>query len=83
MGEVELVLTSDSLRRMNKQRPSESQQISDKDWERIPASVKQLVLDMAQRLAKIEQQLVELQTENQLLRKQINRTSNNSSQAPS
>ena len=78
-----MVLNSDSLRRMNEQRPPESQQISDKDWERTPASAKQLVLDMAQRLAKIEQQLVELQAENQLLREQINRTSNNSSQAPS
>jgi len=37
-----------------------------------------LVLDMAQRVAKIQQQLVEPQAENQLLREQIKRTSNNS-----
>jgi len=68
---------------MNEQRPPESQQISDKDWEQTPANVKQLVLELVQRLAKIEQQLAELQVENQRLREQVNRTSNNSSQAPS
>ncbi len=80
---VELESCSDSLRRMNEQRPPHTQQISDSDWERTPASVKQLVVDMAQRLAAIEQQLAELQAQNQLLREQINRTSKNSSQAPS
>lgn len=68
---------------MNEQRPPDTEQITDEDWERTPASVKQLVMDMAQRLAKIERQLVELQAEKQLLKEQINRTSNNSSQAPS
>jgi transposase len=62
---------------MNEQRPPLSQNISDEDWERTPASVKQLVLEMQERLAKIEQQLVEVQAENQLLTEQINRTSNN------
>jgi transposase len=52
---------------MNEQRPPHTQQISDSDWERTPASVKQLVVDMAQRLAAIEQQLAELQAQNQLL----------------
>ncbi len=64
---VELESCSDSLRRMNEQRPPHTQQISDSDWERTPASVKQLVVDMAQRLAAIEQQLAELQAQNQLL----------------
>ena len=68
---------------MNEQRPPETEQITNKDWERTPASVKQLVMEMQERLALIEQQLSELQAENQLLREQINRTSNNSSQAPS
>lgn len=67
---------------MNEQRLPHNQQISDEDWERTPASVKQLVLEMAQRLAAIEQQLAELQAQNQLLTEQINRTSKNSSQAP-
>lgn len=83
VGEVELLLNSDSLRRMNEQRLSLSQQISDSDWERTPASVKQLVLEMAQRLGEIEQQLGSLQAENELLKEQSNRTSKNSSQAPS
>lgn len=38
---------------MNEQRPPQSQLISDADWEQTPASVKQLVMDMAQRLAKL------------------------------
>ncbi len=80
---MELAPGSDSLRRMNEQRPPDTEQITDLDWERTPTSVKQLVMDMAQGLAKIEQQLVELQAENQLLKEQINRTSNNSSQASS
>ncbi len=75
---------------MSEQRPPQSQQIVNADWEQTPASVKQLVIEMAQRLGLIEQQLselqaqnIELQAENQVLREQINRTSNNSSQAPS
>lgn len=68
---------------MNEQRPPDRQQITDEEWERTPPRVKQLVMDMAQRLATIERQLVELQAENKLLKEQINRTSNNSSQAPS
>jgi len=68
---------------MNEQRPRYSEQIADTEWERTPASVKQFVMEMAQQLAKIEQHLGELQAENQLLREQIKRTSNNSSQAPS
>jgi len=83
MVEVEFAPGSDSLRRMNEQRPLESQQISDEDWERTPARVKQSMLELVQRLAKIEHELAELQAENQLLREQVNRTSNNSSQAPS
>ena len=83
MVDVEFAPGSDSLRTMNEQRPPDTEQITNSDWEQTPASVKQLVIDMAQRLALIEQQLVELQAENQLLREQINRTSNNSSQAPS
>ena len=82
MVDVDLEPNFGNLRSMNEQRPPDSQQITDSDWERTPASVKQLVMDMAQRLAKMEQQLAELQAENQLLREQINRTSNNSSQAP-
>lgn len=68
---------------MNEQRPPHSQQIANEDWERTPASVKQLVTDIAQRLVEIEQKLAELQAENQLLKEQSNCTSNNSSQAPS
>lgn len=64
MVDVELVPGSDSLRAMNEQRPPDTEQITDKDWERVPAGVKQLVMDMAQRLALIEQQLSELQAEN-------------------
>ena len=47
------------------------------------ASVKQLVEEMRERLVKLEQLVAELQAENQLLKEKINRTSTNSSQAPS
>ena len=59
------------------------QQISSDDWERTPASVKQLVEEMAQRLGQLEKKLAELQAEQQLLTEKTNRTSSNSSQAPS
>lgn len=80
--DVESEPCSDSLVSMHKQRPPYSQQISNEDWERTPASVRQLVEDMAQRLNQLEQQLTELQAQNQLLLEQINRTSSNSSQSP-
>jgi len=49
---VELVPGSDSLRTMNEQCPPDTEQITDSDWEQTPALVKQLVMDMAQRLAR-------------------------------
>jgi transposase len=79
---VESEPDSDSLKRMNEQRPPGSQ-ITEADWERTPDSVKQVLMEMAQRLGEIEQQLASLQAENELLKEQSNRTSKNSSQAPS
>jgi len=51
----------------------------DEDWERTPASVKQL--RWSERLAKIEQQLVEVQAEKSTI-EQINRTSNSLASSP-
>ncbi len=64
--------------------------ISQVDWEQTPASVKQLVETLVQRLTRLEVEVQQLQAENQqlcaenqLLREQFNRTSANSSQPPS
>lgn len=68
---------------MEEQHPPHSQQIANADWELTPASVKQLVEEMRERLVKLEQLVASLQAENQLLKEKTNRTSTNSSSAPS
>lgn len=68
---------------MDEQGPGNSQQIAQEDWERTPTSVKQMVEQMSQRLVKLEQEVAELKSQNQLLLEQVNRKSSNSSQAPS
>ena len=57
--------------------------ISPEDWERTPASVKQLVKQLMQRLDNLENQYQNLQNQYQLLQEQLNRNSSNSSQSPS
>lgn len=68
---------------MDEHCPGYALQISQEDWERTPASVKQLVKEMQERLGQLEKNLNELQAQQQLLKEKTNRTSSNSSQAPS
>jgi len=60
-----------------------SEQISEEDWEKTPASVKQLVSNLLQRIEQLEQQYKQLHEEYQNLKEQVNRNSGNSSQPPS
>ena len=68
---------------MDKQCPSYTDAIPTEDWERTPASVKQLVVELGERLGRLEQQHQDLQNQQQLLQEQLNRNSSNSSQSPS
>ncbi|MEH1790980.1 MAG: IS66 family transposase [Nostoc sp.] len=58
-------------------------EISSWDWEKTPASVKQLVERMRQEKKESEQRLADLEAKYQELLEKINRTSKNSSSAPS
>lgn len=68
---------------MEEQRQSYLQQIAPEDWERTPASVKELVEEMARRIEALETQLAEILTVQQQLSEKVNRTSKNSSTPPS
>lgn len=68
---------------MEEPRPSYLEQISRQDWERTPASVKELVMEMALRIESLEKQLAEVLTVQQQLLEKANRTSKNSSSPPS
>lgn len=68
---------------MEEQRPNSVELIPNADWEKMPASAKRLVEELALRVTQLEEQLGALQTENELLREQLKRTSANSSQPPS
>ncbi|MEH2449382.1 MAG: transposase, partial [Nostoc sp.] len=58
-------------------------EISDSDWEKTPANVKQLVEKMGQHIKESEEKLAELEAKQQELLEKINRTSKNSSSPPS
>ncbi|MDR9894511.1 DUF6444 domain-containing protein [Aetokthonos hydrillicola Thurmond2011] len=58
-------------------------EIPNSDWEKTPASVKELVEKLGQRIKESEQELAEKVTENQKLEEKINTTSKNSSSPPS
>jgi hypothetical protein len=58
-------------------------EISDSDWEKTPANVKELVEKMGQHIKKSEEKLAEQEVKHQELLEKINRTSKNSSSAPS
>lgn len=58
-------------------------EIPNSDWEKTPASVKELVEKMGQRINTSEKELADQQAKNQELLEKINRTSNNSSSPPS
>jgi hypothetical protein len=58
-------------------------EISDLDWEKTPASVKQLVEKMGQHIKQSEKELTDLKAQQQELLEKSNRTSKNSSSPPS
>ena len=58
-------------------------EISDSDWEKTPASVKQLVEKMGQCIKQSEKRLADLEAKQQELLEKINRSSKNSSSPPS
>ncbi|BAZ03191.1 transposase IS66 (plasmid) [Tolypothrix tenuis PCC 7101] len=58
-------------------------EISDSDWEKTPASVKQLVEKMEQYIKESDKRFADLEAKYQELLEKINRTSKNSSSAPS
>jgi transposase len=57
--------------------------ISPEEWAQVPASVSSLIEELVRRMARLEQEMLELRAENERLREQIGRTSANSSQPPS
>jgi transposase len=57
--------------------------ISPEEWAQVPVSVLKLIEELVRRMDKIEQEMAELRTENELLKEQLARTSANSSQPPS
>jgi predicted RNA-binding Zn-ribbon protein involved in translation (DUF1610 family) len=58
-------------------------EISDSDWEKTPASVKQLVEKMEQYIKESDKRFADLEAKYQELLEKINRTSKNSSSPPS
>lgn len=58
-------------------------EISDSDWEKTPASVKQLVEKMGQHIKQLEKRLTDLEAKQHELLEKINCTSKNSSSPPS
>lgn len=63
--------------------PAYRQEIAPEDWERTPSSVKTLLEEMGQRLGQLEKELAQLPDQKQLLKEKTERTSSNSSLAPS
>ncbi|WP_375492943.1 hypothetical protein [uncultured Nostoc sp.] len=58
-------------------------EISDLDWEKTPAIVKELVEKMGQHIKQSEKELTDLKAQQQELLEKINRTSKNLSSPPS
>ncbi len=73
----------DRLRGMNENCLTYGIEISDLDWEKTPAIVKQLVEKMGQHIKQSEKELTDLKAQQQELLEKINRTSKNSSSPPS
>ena len=57
--------------------------ITPEEWEQLPVSVLKLIEALVRRMDKLEQEMAQLRTENELLKEQLARTSANSSQPPS
>lgn len=68
---------------MEQERYESLEQIPEADWEKTPASVKQLVEIMQQRLEKLENQQAEMVAVQEQQREKLRRTSKNSSSPPS
>lgn len=68
---------------MEQQRPNITLQVSQEDWEKTPASVRQLVESMAVDIETLERQIAGLLEAQQHLSEKVNRTSLNSSSPPS
>lgn len=58
-------------------------EISPEDWEKVPASVINLIQELVRRMDRLEKEVAELRAENASLKEQVCRTSANSSQPPS
>ncbi|MEG5164574.1 DUF6444 domain-containing protein [Microcoleus sp. AT3-A2] len=57
--------------------------ISPSDWAQVPQSILELIYELVRRTDKLEEEMAQLRTENELLKEQVARTSANSSQPPS
>jgi transposase len=68
---------------MEKTVPELMEAITPEEWTQVPVGVLKLIEKLVRRMEVIEQKMVQLQTENELLKEQIVRTSENSSQPPS
>lgn len=68
---------------MEKTVPELMAAISPEEWAEVPTSVLRLIEELVRRMDKLEQGMVELRTENELLKEQLARTSANSSKPPS
>jgi transposase len=56
--------------------------IGAEDWERTPASVRQLVVQLGLKIEQLEQHLKELQSSNEQMTEKVNRNSENSHSPP-
>jgi transposase len=72
---------------MNQNEPNSINEISPEDWEKTPESVKRLITNlmeqMGRRIEALEEQCAVLKAENQMLKEQLKRNSQNSSKPPS
>jgi transposase/ribosomal protein L29 len=68
---------------MEKTLPELMAAISPKDWAQVPESVLNLIAELVQRMERLEKEVAELRTENELLKEQLAKTSENSSLPPS
>ena len=57
--------------------------ITPEEWNQVPESVLKLINELVGRMDKLEQEMGQLRTENELLKEQVARNSANSSQPPS
>lgn len=68
---------------MKEEAPLSINDVSEADWEKTPESVKALVMSLLKRIEKLEENFAKLTTENELLKEQLKRNSQNSSKPPS